>query len=71
MVLARYDRENRSVLVADPLVPNPLTTSQYYSVNIYRLICAIMLGVLTNDENLLIIETKKKKRTVISSRETD
>jgi hypothetical protein len=56
VVLAGYNKENRSVLVVDPLVPNPLTTSQYYPVNIYRLICAIMLGILTYDGNLLIIK---------------
>jgi hypothetical protein len=70
VVLAGYNKEDRNVLVADPLVPNPLTTSQYYPVNIYRLICAIMLGILTYDGNLLIIETMRKKKTVISRNST-
>jgi hypothetical protein len=60
VVLSGYDREKRTVLVADPLSQNPMTEDRHYSVNIYRLICAIMLGVLTNDGNLLIIEPRKK-----------
>lgn len=61
VVLSGYDREQRTVLVADPWDPNPMTRDRYYHVNIYRLICAIMLGVLTYDGNLLIIEPPKKK----------
>jgi hypothetical protein len=62
VVLAGYDRGNRSVLVADPLMPNPREHGHYYSVNIYRLICACMLGILTHDGNLLIIQEKKVKK---------
>lgn len=61
VVLAGYDRKERTVLVADPLKPNPVAESQYYQVSIYRLICAIMLGVLTYDGDLLIIEPQKPK----------
>ncbi len=60
VVLSGYDREQRKVLVADPWDSNPMTQDRYYQVNIYRLICAIMLGVLTYDGNLLIIEPQKK-----------
>ena len=61
VVLTGYNKENRSVSVADPLKKNPIASSQYYSVNIYRLVCAIMLGVLSYDGNLLMIEAKKRK----------
>jgi hypothetical protein len=61
VVLAGYDRTERSVLIADPSKPNPLTSTQYYKVSIYRLICAIMLGVLTYDGDLLIVERKAKR----------
>jgi len=61
VVLAGYDRIQRNVLIFDPLMPNPVSTNQQYHVNIYRLICAIMLGSLTYDDNLLIIEPTKKK----------
>ena len=59
VVLWGYRREDRRVLVADPLVPNPLAPDSYYGVDIYRLVCAIMLGVLTYDGNLLIIRRRK------------
>jgi hypothetical protein len=62
VVLAGYDRKERSVLVADPLKPNPVAETQYYQVSIYRLICAIMLGVLTYDGDLLIIEPQRAKK---------
>jgi hypothetical protein len=62
VVLSGYDREDRTVLVADPLDPNPMTQDRYYHVSIYRLICAIMLGVLTYDGNLLVIEPKNSQR---------
>jgi len=56
VVLTGYVKEERRVLIADPLKPNPIAQSCYYSVDIYRLVCAIMLGILTYDGNLLIIE---------------
>jgi hypothetical protein len=56
VVLAGYNRQDRSVLVADPLMPNPVAASQFYHVNIFRLVCAIMLGTLTFDGDILIIE---------------
>jgi len=59
VVLTGYNRADRSVSVADPLKKNPIATSQYYAVSIYRLVCAIMLGVLSYDGNLLIIHPKK------------
>ena len=65
VVLAGYDKEDRTVLVADPLLPNPVNSGQYYRVNILRLVCALMLGTLTFDGDLLIIKpTPKKKRRV-------
>lgn len=60
VVLAGYDRERRVVLVADPLKPNPVAETQYYDVGIERLLCAIMLGVLTYDGDLLILEPRKR-----------
>ena len=53
--------------LADPLVPNPLTTSQYHPVDIDRLSSSIMMGILTFDGNLLIIEPKQRK-TVASKK---
>jgi hypothetical protein len=61
VVLTGYNKEDRSVSVADPLKKNPIASSRYYSVNIYRLVCAIMLGILSYDGNLLLIQTKKRQ----------
>jgi hypothetical protein len=56
VVLCGYDRQRREILVADPLHGIRRNREHKYTVNVYRLICAIMLGVLTYDGNLLIIE---------------
>ena len=53
----RVPEENENVYLADPMNPNPLK-SQYYSVTFNRLINSIMLGIVTYDANLLIIQPK-------------
>ena len=58
VVLCGYDRAARTVLVADPLSPNPMAPANQYAVNIDRLVCAILLGILTYDANLLLITRK-------------
>jgi hypothetical protein len=66
VVLAGYDRQDRTVLIADPLSPNPVGSGQYYRVDILRLVCAIMLGTLTFDGDLLIIKPlPERKRRVV------
>jgi hypothetical protein len=59
VVLCGYDPLTHMVLVADPLNTNPFSKMQSYMINIERLICAILLGILTDDANLLIIEPKE------------
>ena len=56
VVLAGYNRQTRCARVADPFLPNPMADGQHYCVDIYRLVCAIMLGILTDDGDLLIIQ---------------
>ncbi|HMQ15318.1 MAG TPA: hypothetical protein PKC49_05030 [Phycisphaerae bacterium] len=56
VVLFGYDTRTDQVLVADPQQPNPLADEPVYRIPIERVICAILLGVLTYDANLLIIE---------------
>ena len=64
VVLCGYDKDRRTVRVADPLHPNPLGLGTMYSITIERVLCAILLGVLTYDANMLIIEPHaKQKRT--------
>ena len=55
VVLSGYDKRQRKVSVADPYLSNPLGNPHYYEVGLDRLVCAILLGVLTYDANLLII----------------
>lgn len=58
VVLTGYNKDAKTVWIADPLKPNPFSEFDQYAVNMNRLICAIMLGILTYDANLLIIEPK-------------
>ena len=62
VVLHGYDREERMLHVADPLKTNPMTQSQMYAASMDRVINAILLGVLTYDANLLIIQPAKEKK---------
>ncbi len=56
VVLYGYDRKAREILVADPLQSNPHSPTRRYSIDINRVLTSILLGVLTYDANLLIIE---------------
>lgn len=58
VVLCGYDRGQRDVRVADPYLPNPITGDHYYNVGLDRLIDAILLGAVTYDANLLIIQPR-------------
>jgi len=58
VVLCGYDMDSRDVLVADPWQANP-RRERLYEVGINRLICSILLGVLTYDANLLVITPRK------------
>jgi hypothetical protein len=60
VVLHGYDPRTRRVTVADPLANNPGFETQTYVVSMARLVPAIMLGVLTYDANLLVIEPKDR-----------
>jgi len=62
VLLRGYHKEDRTVSVADPLSSNPYSESQMYDVDIDRLVCSILLGALTYDANLLVIEPKPAKR---------
>ncbi len=56
VVLHGYGADRRRVLVADPYLDNPRFGSHSYTVSMDRLIGAILLGVLTFDANLLVLE---------------
>lgn len=62
VVLSGYDRATKLVDVADPYEWNPLGGQRYYSVELNRLIGAVLLGSLTYDANLLVIEVPRRRR---------
>jgi len=55
VVLCGYDVTRRLALLADPLMPNPISEQPIYEVRMNRLLSAIMLGILTFDANLLVV----------------
>lgn len=59
VVLHGFDKKNRSVIVADPLKQNPAYEDKYYRIPMNHLVTSMMLGVLTNDANILVIRQKK------------
>lgn len=61
VVISGYDEDTDDVMLADPMTPNPLGKGKVYNVSFQRLINSIMLGILTYDANLLVIEPRKKK----------
>lgn len=65
VVLCGYDAASKSVLVADPYQDHPMADDHVYEVGLERLLCAILLGVLTFDGNLLVLDPPKRgsKRT--------
>jgi len=62
VVLHGYDPETDSVLVADPFHENPLAGGPSYRVSLMRLVGAILLGVLTYDGNLMVLEPLEDER---------
>jgi hypothetical protein len=56
VVLCGYRRGRRTVLVADPFREHPKAPETHYEVSLDRVVGAILLGVLTHDANLLMIE---------------
>lgn len=56
VVVSGYDREKREVRISDPYHRSPVTGDHHYGVGLERLIGAILLGIVTYDANLLIIE---------------
>ena len=61
VVLHGYDPNTDSVLVADPYRDNPFAGGHNYRVGIVRLLGAIMLGVLSSDGNLLVVEPPEEE----------
>lgn len=60
VVVHGYDKRSRQVFVADPLGPDPGARGQRYTVRLDHLACAIMLGIVTYDANLLVIQPRRR-----------
>jgi hypothetical protein len=58
VVLCGFTPEKDKIIVADPYQENPFFRNNYYQVNVSRLINSIMLGMISYDANILIIEPK-------------
>lgn len=61
VVLCGYDHATREVLVADPLSPNPIAPEPVYMASIERVVCAVLLGIVTYDANLLIVRPRQSE----------
>jgi hypothetical protein len=61
VVLAGYDRARREVRVADPYRANPFAADGVYSVDIRRLVAAVLLGIATYDASLLVIQPRRRR----------
>lgn len=57
VLLTGYDRKQREVEIADPMLGNP-HGSQSYRVHIDRVIGAVLLGAMTYDANLAVIRPR-------------
>jgi hypothetical protein len=55
VVLNGFDSKKK-IRVSDPYPDNPVSGNNYYSVGTSRLIHSILLGIVTYDANLLVIE---------------
>lgn len=61
VLLCGYSRFNREVLVADPFQTNPLFRRNKYWLNVERVTGAVLLGIVTYDANLLILQPTKTR----------
>jgi len=68
VVICGYNSRRRMVTVADPLATVPRSRAQKYRVSIDRLIGAVLLGILSYDGNLLIIEPPARRSPPRESR---
>lgn len=62
VILSGWDPEARAIRVADPLEDTPRFHGHIYWVPVERVINAILLGVLTSDANLLLLEPPLRRQ---------
>lgn len=59
VVVSGWDAAAHSVIINDPLRKNPISETGTYSLPFTKFSNAVMLGILTYDENLLVIWKKQ------------
>jgi hypothetical protein len=59
VVIAGYDIERGKVLIMDPYQKNPYGKSLEYWIGMDRVLGAILLGIVTHDANLLVIQPRR------------
>jgi hypothetical protein len=60
VVLCGWDADERKVRVADPYHDNPTYAARTYWLPVERVINSVLLGVLTYDANLLVLEPPER-----------
>ena len=60
VVLCGYNPEKQTVRIADPYAENPYSRDHFYEAELNRVVCSILLGVMTYDANFVLIEPSKK-----------
>jgi len=58
VVVSGWDPASRSVTIKDPFIKNPISDTGTYKLPFTKFANAVMLGILTYDENLLVIAKK-------------
>lgn len=62
IVIAGYDRARRQVLILDPYSANPYGSTREYWISLDRIIGAVLLGIVTHDANMLVIQPPTYRR---------
>ena len=65
VMLVGYDVQKAEVLIADPLDTNPPFHTSRYRLSIDRFINAVMLGILTHDAHLLVVQPRQPHEPVL------
>ena len=63
VVVHGYNPKTRLAMIADPLADNPGFDGQRYEVPMSRLVPSIVIGVITYDSNLLVVEPVERVKT--------
>ncbi len=64
VVLSGYDEERDCVRISDPSHPNPRFPASQYWFPLDQLASAILLGIVTYDANLLVVEPKNLQASI-------